>query len=200
MVRESPCDIAVVKQRGAHDIRRILVPVRGGPHAELALRYADALAHRYDATVVVMHLVPAGVTEAVRSQAERALAAFVARVRHGKAEPLVREAPNVRNAILREAEHADLVVMGASAPPGEPGGALFGALPEAIAQRAKPTVIVVKTRDPISRQTFEQLASRAETLAPPIVPPRSPARSRPMWTAGSPRPTSITPSSRICGG
>ena len=50
VVRESPCDIAVVKQRGARDIRRILVPVRGGPHAELALRFADALAHRFDAT------------------------------------------------------------------------------------------------------------------------------------------------------
>ena len=60
VVRESPCDIAVVKQRGARDIRRILVPVRGGPHAELALRIADALAHRHDATVVVMHLVPDG--------------------------------------------------------------------------------------------------------------------------------------------
>ena len=55
--------------------------------------------------------------------------------------------------------------MGASAPPGEPGTSLFGALPEAIAQRAKPTVIVVKTREPIGRQTFEQLAQKAETLA-----------------------------------
>ena len=43
-VRDAPCDIAVVKQRGAREIRRILVPVRGGPHAELALRFADALA------------------------------------------------------------------------------------------------------------------------------------------------------------
>ena len=43
VVRESPCDIVVVKQRGATDIRRILVPVRGGPHAELALRFADAI-------------------------------------------------------------------------------------------------------------------------------------------------------------
>jgi hypothetical protein len=43
VVREAPCDIAVVKQRGVADVRRILVPVRGGPHAELALRFADAL-------------------------------------------------------------------------------------------------------------------------------------------------------------
>ena len=57
--------------------------------------------------------------------------------------------------------------MGASAQPaGTDGDAyLFGALPEAIAARAKPSVIVVKTREPIGRQTFEQLASRAETLA-----------------------------------
>ncbi len=164
VVRESPCDIAVVKQRGARDIRRILVPVRGGPHAELALRMADALAHRHDATVVVMHLVPDGVTEAVRAQAERALASFSRQFVTARSEPLLRETANVRAAILREAERSDLVVMGASAPPGEVGGSLFGSLPEAIAQRAKPTVIVVKTREPISRQTFEQLAQKAETL------------------------------------
>jgi nucleotide-binding universal stress UspA family protein len=164
VVRESPCDIAVVKQRGARDIRRILVPVRGGPHAELALRIADALAHRHDATVVVMHLVPDGVTEAVRAQAERALASFSRQFVTARSEPLLRETANVRAAILREAERSDLVVMGASAPPGEVGGSLFGSLPEAIAQRAKPTVIVVKTREPISRQTFEQLAQKAETL------------------------------------
>ena len=44
VVRDSPCDIAVVKQRGARDIKRVLVPVRGGPHAELAVRFADAIA------------------------------------------------------------------------------------------------------------------------------------------------------------
>ena len=50
VVRDAPSDIAVVKQRGSKEIRRIVVPVRGGPHAELALRYADAIAepHRRD--------------------------------------------------------------------------------------------------------------------------------------------------------
>ena len=164
VVREAPCDIAVVKQRGAQEIRRILVPVRGGPHAELALRLADALAIRHDATVVVMHLVPAGVTEAVRAQAERALTAFSRQFVTARSEPVLRETGNVRAAILREAEHADLVVMGASAPPGEVGGALFGVLPEVIAHRARSTVIVVKTHEAIGRQTFEQLAQKAETL------------------------------------
>src|SRR4029077_4493852 len=39
------------------------------------------------------------------------------------------------------------------------------ALPEAIAARARPTVMVVKTRETIERATFDQLAARAETLA-----------------------------------
>ncbi len=57
--------------------------------------------------------------------------------------------------------------MGASAQPAGTDGDtyLFGALPEAIATRARPSVIVVKTREVIGRATFEQLASRAETLA-----------------------------------
>jgi nucleotide-binding universal stress UspA family protein len=167
VVRDSPADIAVVKQRGSKEIRRIIVPVRGGPHAELAVRYADAIARRHDALVSVLHFVPPGITLAVRAQAEHALAQFLRQHLKGRGEGIVREAANVRNAILREAEKADLVVMGASAQPAGSNGEsyLFGALPEAIAARAKPTVVVVKTRDAIGRQTFETLAAHAETLA-----------------------------------
>ncbi len=167
VVRQAPADIAVVKQRGSRDIRRIVVPVRGGPHAELAVRYADAIAQRTGAQVSVLHFVPPGITLAVRAQAEHALAQFIRQHLNGRGEGVVREAANVRNAILREAEKADLVVMGASAQPvGTDGDAyLFGALPEAIATRARPTVVVVKTREVIGRATFEHLASRAETLA-----------------------------------
>jgi hypothetical protein len=115
----------------------------------------------------VLHLVPPGITMAVRAQAERALAAFIKQHLRGHGEAVLREAPNVRNAILREAEKADLVVMGASAVPGGDGADsyLFGSLPEAIAARAKPTVVVVKTRESIGRSTFDQLATKAETLA-----------------------------------
>jgi glucosyl-3-phosphoglycerate synthase len=167
VVRDAPCDIAVIKQRGSKEIRRILVPVRGGPHAELAIRYADAIARYHGATVVVLHLVPPGITIAVRAQAERALAAFVKQHLRSRGEAVLREAPNVRNAILREAERADLVVMGASAQTTGTDGEthLFGALPEAVAARAKPSVIVVRTREALERTTFEQLATRAETLA-----------------------------------
>jgi glucosyl-3-phosphoglycerate synthase len=43
-------------------------------------------------------------------------------------------------------------------------GALFGELPETVAQNAQPTVIVVKTREQIGHHTFEQRVEQAETL------------------------------------
>ena len=150
VVRESPCDIAVVKQRPLAEIRRILVPVRGGPHAELALDFADALARRHGARVTVLHVVAPGLTPAVRAQAEHALATFLKLHARGHADGLLREAPNVRNAILREAEKSDLVIMGASA--GPEGSVvenfLFGVLPETIAARARPPYAQAATARP----------------------------------------------------
>ncbi|HJW20896.1 MAG TPA: glucosyl-3-phosphoglycerate synthase [Candidatus Limnocylindrales bacterium] len=167
VLREATCDVAVVKQRGVREVKRVVVPVRGGPHAELALRFGDAIARRHGATLVALHVVPPGITIAVRAQAERALQGFVRQHVGSGAEMLVREASNVRAAILREAEQSDIVVMGAAAPTSSLDGGVhsLGAMPEAIATRARTTVVVVKTREAIGRQTFEQLASRAETLA-----------------------------------
>ncbi len=165
VLREAPCDIAVVKQRGTGPRRRILVPVRGGPHAELAVRFAATLAERDGATLTVLHLLPSGASAAVRAQAEKALAAFIRRLAPGGAEPLVRETSNVRAAIVREAADADLLVLGASAVEAGNELSLVGSLPEEIADRAPCSVMVVRTRERIGRATFETLAARADTLA-----------------------------------
>ena len=168
VVRDAPCNIAVVKQRGVKDVKRILAPVRGGPHAELALAYAAALGRYFEADVDVMHVVPPDISPVVRAQAERALATFVAHHAGEPARPLLVEGLNVGSAIIREAEEAQLVVMGAAAMSAtdvaNDEGALFGVLPETVAQHARPSVIVVKTREPINRQTFERRAEQAETL------------------------------------
>jgi nucleotide-binding universal stress UspA family protein len=168
VVRDSPCNIAVVKQRGVKSVQRILTPVRGGPHAELALAYAGALGRYFEATVDVMHVLPPDVSPLVRAQAERALATFVQQHGGDPARPLLVDGNNVSAAIIRQAEDTQLVVMGASAMTptdvAQADGALFGVLPESVAQHARPTVIVVKTREPLVRSSFEQRAEQAETL------------------------------------
>ncbi|MEO7118070.1 MAG: universal stress protein, partial [Candidatus Limnocylindrales bacterium] len=166
VVRDAPCDIAVVKQRGLDGVKRIVTAVRGGPHAELALDVADALGRAFDASLDVLHVMPADVNPVVRSQAERALASLVHRHAQDRGRPLVVEGEDVVAAILHEADDAQIVVMGATAVSGtDPStGGLFGALSESIAQRARPTVIVVKTREQPSRSVFEKRAEQAETL------------------------------------
>ena len=117
--------------------------------------------------VDVMHIVPPGVPEVVQAQIERALATFVKTHADEPARPLLVEGTNVAASIIREAESAQLVVMGAAAvAPATAASdrALFGELPETVAQNARPTVIVVKTREPIGNHMFEQRAEQAETL------------------------------------
>lgn len=169
VVRESPCDIAVVKQRGIDKVESILVPVRGGPHAELAMRIGRDLAKRFNARVVVLHVVPKGIGERAIAHEQAAVDAFVrehAGIR--RASGMIREASSVRQAIIKEAAHHDLVVMGASAQPtnASPDGRyLFGTLAEAVASKAKPTVIVVKTQQSLGLATFEELRASEGTLA-----------------------------------
>ncbi|MDQ4035491.1 MAG: glucosyl-3-phosphoglycerate synthase [Chloroflexota bacterium] len=169
VVRESPCDIAVVKQRGLDRVESILVPVRGGPHAELAMRISRDLAKRFSAKVVVLHVVPRGIGDRSIEREQAAVDAFV--VEHAgtrRASGIIREASSVRQAIIKEAANHQLVVMGASAHPtnASPDGRyLFGTLAESVASKAKPTVIVVKTKQSVGLATFEELRASEGTLA-----------------------------------
>src|SRR3954454_5982734 len=95
VVRDAPCNIAVIKQRGIKDVSRILAPVRGGPHAELALAYASALGRYFQANVDVLHVVPPDISASVRAQAERALTTFVTQHGDESARPLLVDGENV---------------------------------------------------------------------------------------------------------
>ena len=81
---------------------------------------------------------------------------------------MIREATGVRQAIIKEAANHDLVVMGASAQPtnASPDGRyLFGTLAESVASKARPTVIVVKTKQSLGIATFDELRASEGTLA-----------------------------------
>jgi nucleotide-binding universal stress UspA family protein len=165
VIRQRPCDIAVVKQRGIAHVERILAPVRGGPHAELALRYASALAGAFGARIDVLHVLPPGIDPALRATTERNLDLFVKRHAGPRSAAHVIEGEEVTQAIIDEAREAQLVIMGATATAiDSPGAPLFGQLVEHVAQEALPTVMVVKTRDVPTRATFMERAQQADSM------------------------------------
>jgi glucosyl-3-phosphoglycerate synthase len=129
------------------------------------MRFGVALATAFDATLEVLHVVPRDLDPALRDQAARALEALAARHTGERALALLVEADDVSTAILSEADHAQLVIMGATATAVDsPEGPLFGQLVERVAQAARPTVIVVKTREQPTYATFEALAGADGSL------------------------------------
>ncbi|MBI2906055.1 MAG: glucosyl-3-phosphoglycerate synthase [Chloroflexi bacterium] len=152
VAKNPPCDVLLVKGRGLKECRSILLPVRGGPHADLASRLVHSVAEKFDASVTVMHIKLGDPGRPSRE--DRIFADFVARTQAaGRISHLSVTAPSVEQAVLAEAGNYQLVVLGASAQP-EPGS-FFGSIPENIAARADATVMVVKTGQPIDVSIFE---------------------------------------------
>jgi glucosyl-3-phosphoglycerate synthase len=163
LVEDPPCDLALVKKGKAPDVRSVLVPIRGGPHARLALKVAEALAERYGAALTLLHVdVP------LWSRTRRVLEdQFFDAVRDRVTYPITQEvrvdASSVEEAIMRIGEENDLIVMGASARD-ESSSYLLGRLPERVARKVDGTVIVVKTREAVTGRTF---GLRSQSLEAP---------------------------------
>ncbi|MFH1485168.1 MAG: universal stress protein, partial [Chloroflexota bacterium] len=153
VVKDPPCDIVLVKQGSLEQCRSILLPVRGGPHADLAMRLVRSMSDRLNAKVTVMH-IKIGDPRAAPSREDRLFADFVARTQSTeRISHLSVVAPSVEEAVMAEARDHHLVVLGAAALPEE--GTLFGSIPENIATRSDIAVMVVKTRQPIDVSIFE---------------------------------------------
>ena len=198
-----------VRHRGRQAARLEGDPARPRPGPRRPARRARAALRRRDRPPVTTRRSSSSTSSrpASRSRSGRRPSARWPRssssTSRASSEAVLREAPNVRNAILREAETADLVVMGASAQPGGADGEtyLFGALPEAIAARARATVMVVKTREiDRARRRSTSWPPGPRRWPPPIGRPRRRAPSRSGSSAGSASRTSTTPSSPTCAG
>jgi nucleotide-binding universal stress UspA family protein len=58
VVRGASCDVAVLRDRGVEDIKHVLVPAGGGPHARLALRLAWDIATAEGGSLTTLRLLP----------------------------------------------------------------------------------------------------------------------------------------------
>lgn len=151
LVKEPPCNVAVLRPGSRSEIRRILVPIRGGPHAELALELASALATWFAGIVTVLHVERPDASWRERRAEERLFTALASRAGARWVVKRVVATTSVAAAILEEARAYDMVVMGASAAEDD---SLLGAVPEAVAADIDATVLVVRTAAPIDMSVF----------------------------------------------
>jgi glucosyl-3-phosphoglycerate synthase len=137
-----PCDVAIVRPGEPASIQRILLPVRGGPHAELALRISLALAQAYQAEITALHIAPPSPQSGQDAPFSNLMPVLQ------QLQPVTRIVTlqhRIQAAILSEARHHDLIVMGATArPKTEP--VAVGDVTTRVLRHTRMTAIAVKTR------------------------------------------------------
>ena len=170
-VRNAPCDIAVAKGLNLQTARRILVPIRGGPHAALAFKLATGLADRVDGTVTALRIETPDADEAERARDVEEFAAVLATApRPDRVREVVVRAKSVVEAICTHAESHQVVMMGAAAGPPDPA-VLFGPISDGLAKQIDRGMVIVKTKLPgtATHGEWEHLFPR-----PRPEPPRPP--------------------------
>ncbi len=162
-VRNAPCDIAVAKGLNMNAARRILVPIRGGPHAALAFKLAAGLADRVDGTVTALRIETSSTDGAQHARDLEEFNAVVATApRPDRVRELVVQSDAVVDAICQQAARHQVVVMGAAAGPPDPT-LLFGPIAETVARQLERGIVVVKTKLPGTARYAEW----GRQLAPP---------------------------------
>ncbi len=190
-----PCDVIAVRlgaeMAGSEwwrQVRRILLPLRGGQSSSLALNVANLMASAANATVTVLHATerdaPAQEVSvfAALSTAWRGLPRFMRSIiKFG----------DVPGAILEEAVGYDVVVMGAPKWPAIVSD-WSGPVVKAVASDIRACLITVKERVGMtSRYLGTSLVSSRSTLKC-----RRSRRCHTWWTSGLPRTRSTAKSSR----
>jgi nucleotide-binding universal stress UspA family protein len=137
-----PCDIAIVNSGIFEGLHSVLVPVRGGPYSELALRTALSMQQSRQVAVTSLHVVPS-----VLPEEQDAAFRGMERVLHNLPEVQKQEivTDNPADVLFDVSHQFDLIVMGASSRPATEVTSI-GAVAERIMRESQCGVMVVKTK------------------------------------------------------
>jgi nucleotide-binding universal stress UspA family protein/glycosyltransferase involved in cell wall biosynthesis len=141
------CDMAIVGGSIPSCPQQILLPMRGGPYAELALRISLAINRNCQSNITALHISPTKGSPASD-------VAYYGIDRILKSIPEVKQrkkaTDNPVQTSVEQANEFDLVIMGATARP-ESAPISFGPVADMILNQSKVGVIAVKTRRPIKQ-------------------------------------------------
>lgn len=142
-----PCNVIALRashelrdKKSWHQVRNILLPVRGGFHSTLTLRFANTLARSTQSDITLLHVKPEG-----NSEIETQFRAEFSPVIHGLGSitrSITAKGPIIQ-AIVKEARDHQVLIMGSPNVPGE-AETWSSPLLEPILQETSAAVIVVK--------------------------------------------------------
>ena len=174
LLRNPPCDVAVARlhepapgagqRRGADGSdgqpwRRVLLPVRGGPHTALACDVALALAEHGEAAITVLYASNPRSPDNLAARESLQSLRTMPRVSRW-----IERAIPAQQAILGEAPEHQLIVLGVTGRSGDPE-APAGPLADQILRHAPATVVLVRHRMAQAEEQAQQIWQQQRDLS-----------------------------------
>jgi glucosyl-3-phosphoglycerate synthase len=147
-----PCDVALVRGKLPNKPKQILVPVRGGPHAELALRVGLGL---HPKKLAALHLRRTDDPEAGSDAPFKGLDRVLKQMPDVQKQFAVTD--DAAQLILEKAKQADVIILGTTNQPATSSASL-GAFADQILREAKGAVIAVKSGRPLPQASYDESA------------------------------------------
>ncbi|QSG01361.1 universal stress protein [Natranaeroarchaeum sulfidigenes] len=146
VLAEADCDVFVKRiRRPARHVDSILVPVADGPHSDLAVDLAGALATEHDASVRLVHVVASDADDAAVENANALLKESAGTLPEGlDIETDVLQHDHVPGAINDETTYHDLTILGATRDPFL-RRKLVGSVAEGVGRSAASAVMLVRS-------------------------------------------------------
>ncbi|MEE2669613.1 MAG: amino acid permease [Gemmatimonadota bacterium] len=156
VIRNAPCDLALLKIESFDTPKRCLFPTAGGPNALLAAEILNALAPAFGMTVTACQVVNRDASSEARAEAHHWIDKTLGRMDSDvHVERLLIESKSIAGGIARASKDFDLVVLGAARMPVFQQ-VLFGEIPEKVARYSPASVLVVKEYEGPIRSLFKR--------------------------------------------
>jgi len=155
VVHGAPCDVAVLRDRGLGNCKRVLVPIGGGPHTRLALRLGWDIARAEGGSLTPLRILPAADEVDMETEMDvlrQLVEDVLGKVPENLTFSLKRD-DSIVGGILAESTQGedgacyDLIAIGAS----EEWflrNLLFGSIPDRVADGAPCSVLMVRKYEP----------------------------------------------------
>ena len=147
-----PCDVALVRGKLPNRPDQVLVPVRGGPHAELALRVGLGL---HPKGVMALHLRTSDDPQAGSDAPFKGLDRVLQQMPDVQKQFTVTDDP--AQLIIDNAKRADVIILGATSQP-VTSSASLGPFADRILREAQGAVIAVKSGRPLPQVDYDETA------------------------------------------
>lgn len=157
VLKEAPCNVAVVCGEKMGQVRRIVITATDNVNSFLAAELSPALVDKFKADLLLLHAIPQDSGAEEETQAKRWIDSFMEKANLKiKSERKILKAEKPAEAIAGQVQEGDLLFMGESK-----GGPLeqllFTSVPEEVDEKISQPIIVFKKFQPRERSWVERI-------------------------------------------